>query len=86
MSQLAFDLTPATAAVAVGDRVRVRPSWSVSMTDARPGMVGTVTCVRPSRIPCLNGGYWTCAPVLVAIDDLGGMDYGFEHEDLEVVA
>lgn len=82
--QLAFDVAPAHA-VAVGDRVRVHQAYSPWLSNVRAGMMGTVVDVRPRRTPCLNGGYWECHPVAVAIDDLGGRVYAFEYEDLEVV-
>lgn len=83
-AQLLLDLAPVNA-VAVGDRVRVHPSYSPLRTNVRAGMTGVVVDVRAPMVPCLDLGHWTCRPIGAAIDDLGGVVYGFEYEDLEVI-
>lgn len=83
-AQLLLDLVPVHA-LAVGDRVRVHPSYSPLRTNVRAGMTGVVVDVRPRRTPCVNGGYWECHPVGAAIDALDGRVYAFEYEDLDAV-
>jgi hypothetical protein len=77
--QLAFDVAPART-VAVGDRVRVHPSYSPLRTNVRAGMTGVVVDVRASVL----GVGWMCHPVAVAIDGLPH-SYAFDDEDLEVI-
>ena len=84
-TQLVFDLAPVRT-VAVGDRVRVRPTFVRELfTSVAPGMTGTVVDIRARQVPCLNGGYWTCLPIAVAIDGLPH-SYAFDDEDLEVTS
>lgn len=85
-TQLGLDLTP-IGAVAVGDRVRVLPTWrGLAWLPVRAGDVGTVTDVRPPATADdnRNGRYW--APVGVMMDARPDPRhaYGFDHEDLEL--
>lgn len=84
-AQLVFDLVPVHA-VAVGDCVRVHPSYSPLRTNVRAGMTGVVVDVRAPIVPCLDVGHWTCRPIGAAIEEVGGRVYGFEYEDLEVIS
>lgn len=89
-TQLGLDLTP-IGAFAVGDRVRVLPTWhglSLGFLSVRAGDVGTVTDVRPPATADdnRNGRWW--APVGVMMDSRPDPRhaYAFEHEDLELVS